>query len=312
MMIKLDWRRLPLAAGLLACALGVAARAARAQTETTGPAPVVLTGTLAKVRSSGTVRLGYRASSVPFSYLSGRNEPIGYSIELCRALVTAIAEAVDKSVAIQWVAVTSESRIDAVTDGQVDLECGSTTINVERQKRVSFSPTIFVAGTRLLVKKGSRVASLRDLAGRNVAVTGGTTNEQTLRRLSDRFGLGLKLLVSSDHAQSLARVENGEAEAFATDDVLLYGLIAQNAAQGRYQVVGDFLSYDPYGVMFRKDDAQLAKVVGDTFHALAADGEIERQYKRWFLSRLPSGTSLDLPMSAQLETIIRTMAVRPQ
>jgi ABC-type amino acid transport substrate-binding protein len=303
-----------LAAALLACLLGAAPIVARAQTETTGPGPALLTGTLAKVRESGTVRIGYRESSVPFSYLSARNEPIGYSIELCKALVMAIAEAVNREeLAIRWVAVTSESRIDAVVGGQVDLECGSTTINVERQQRVSFSPTIFVAGTRLLVRQGSRVSSLRDLAGRKVAVTGGTTNEKTLRELSGKFKLGLDLVVSRDHAESFARVESGEAEAFATDDVLLYGLIAQKGAKARYKVVGDFLSYDPYGVMFRKGDAQLAKVVGDAFRALAADGEIERQYKRWFLSRLPSGgTSIDLPMSAQLETIIQAMAMKPE
>jgi len=302
-----------LAAGLLACALGGPAGAQPTTPATGSGAPMQLTGTLAKVRAAGSIAIGYRESSVPFSYLNARNEPIGYSIELCRALVTAIEDAVNKSLTIKFVPVTSESRIDAVVNGQVDLECGSTTNNVERQKRVAFSPTMFVSGTKLMVKKGSPIRSFRDLAGKKVAVTSGTTNEKTMRELNDKFKLGLNLAVMKDHAESFGQVAGGQADAFATDDVLLYGLIAQNADKGGdYQVIGDFLSYDPYGVMFRKDDPQLAKVVTDTFHVLAEDGEIERQYKRWFLRKLPSGTSINLPMSAQLETIIQTMAVKAE
>ncbi|CAG9216806.1 Amino acid ABC transporter substrate-binding protein, PAAT family [Paraburkholderia sabiae] len=272
-------------------------------------APAALTGTLSKVRESGTIALGYRESSVPFSWLNARKEPIGYSIELCKALVSAIGDAVNRTLTIQWVPVTPENRIDAVVSGRVDLECGSTTSNVERQKRVAFSPIIFVAGTKVMVKKGSPIGSFRDLAGRRVAVTAGTTNEKALRDLDRKFRLGIQLQVVPDHAQGFAQVADGQADAFATDDVLLYGLIAEHAGErGEYRVVGDYLSYDPYGIMFRKDDPQLAQVVKDTFQELAADGEIDRQYKRWFLRRLPSGTSLNLPMSAQLAAIIQTMA----
>jgi ABC-type amino acid transport substrate-binding protein len=279
-------------------------------------ADATLTGTLAKVRSAGSVTIGYRESSIPFSYLSSRKEPIGYSIELCKQLVDAMGDAVHKTLAIQWVPVTSANRIDAVAGGQVDLECGSTTSNLERQKRVAFSPTMFVSGTKLLVKKGSPVKGYRDLAGKTVAVTAGTTNEKTMKDLSERFKLGLNIVVSADHAESFGMVKTGKADAFATDDVLLYGFIAEDkaASQGRsgYEVVGDFLSYDPYGVMYRKDDPQMARVVNETFQVLAQDGEVERQYKRWFLRKLPSGTSLDLPMSPQLETILQTMAVKSE
>ncbi|SFQ10504.1 amino acid ABC transporter substrate-binding protein [Variovorax sp. 770b2] len=294
-----------LLAGLLAAAaLAIAPAPAQAQEQ--------LTGTLAKARESGAITIGYRESSVPFSYLNARKEPIGYSIELCRALVTAIEDAVNKSLAIKWVPVTSDSRIDAVASGKVDLECGSTTNNLERQKRVSFSPTMFVSGTKVLVKKGAPIKSFRDLAGKKVAVTAGTTNEKTLRELSEKFKLGINLQVARDHAESFGLVKSGQADAFATDDVLLYGLIAQDAAKADYEVVGDFLSYDPYGIMYRKGDAPLAKVVNDTFQVLAEDGEIERQYKRWFLRKLPSGESINLPMSAQLETIIQTMSVKAE
>ena len=293
---------------LAAWLLSLLATAALAQEQ----APTVLSGTLAKVRTSGTIAIGHREASVPFSYLNARKEPIGYSIELCRALVTAIEDTVNKSLTIQWVPVTSDSRIDAVVNGQVDLECGSTTSNIERQKRVAFSPTMFVSGTKVLVKKGSPIQSFRDLAGKKVAVTAGTTNEKTLRDLSQKFKLNIDLKVARDHAESFALVKDGQADAFATDDVLLYGLIARDAAKAQYEVVGDFLSYDPYAVMYRKGDAQLNKVVIDTFQVLAEDGEIHRQYKRWFMRKLPSGESLNLPMSAQLETIIQTMAVKAE
>ena len=291
--------------GMLFAAVALAAAAVAAQAQE-------LTGTLAKVRASGTIAIGYRESSVPFSFLNTRKEPIGYSIELCRSLVSAIEDAVDKSLAIKWVPVTSDSRIDAVVNGQVDLECGSTTNNLERQKRVSFSPTMFVSGTKVLVRKVSPIKSFRDLAGKKVAVTAGTTNEKTLRDLSAKFKLGIDLLVARDHAESFGLVKSGQADAFATDDVLLYGLIAQDAARASYEVVGDFLSYDPYGIMYRKDDPQLNKVVVDAFQVLAEDGEIERQYKRWFLRKLPTGESIDLPMSAQLQTIIQTMSVKAE
>ena len=285
------------------------AKSVLAQTEDT---PVELTGTLAKVRSAGALTIAYRESSVPFSYLSARSQPIGYSIELCKRLTEAIGEALGREIAIKWTPVTSETRIEALTSGRADLECGSTTNNLERQKLVAFSPVIFVAGTKLLVKRGSPVRSYRNLAGKTVVVTAGTTNEKAMREIARRFKIDFKIIEQKDHSQSYAQVESGKADAFATDDVLLYGLLAQNKSQKQYQVVGEFLSYDPYGIMFRKDDAQLADLVRRAFHDLAEDGEIERQYKRWFLQRLPGGQSLDLPMSTQLETLIRAMATKPE
>jgi glutamate/aspartate transport system substrate-binding protein len=209
--------------------------------------------------------------------------------------------------------VTSETRIPAITSGQADLECGSTTSNLERQKTVAFSPTMFVSGTKLLVKKGSAIKSFRDLAGKKVVVTAGTTNEKAMRDLMSKFKLDFTLLTAPDHAASFAMLAAGQADTFATDDVLLYGLIAQNNVQADYVVTGEFLSYDPYGIMFRKNDPQLARLVNDTFHALAEDREIERRYNRWFLRKLPGSTvSLDLPMSPQLETVIQTMVARTE
>jgi ABC-type amino acid transport substrate-binding protein len=299
-----------LAALLLATVAAMVAGSAVAQTDDAAPAR--LAGTLQKVRASGAVTIAYRESSIPFSYLSARNEPIGYSIELCRKLVDAISETVGRELEIKWLPVTSATRIDAIVSGKADLECGSTTNNLERQKLVSFSPTFFVSGTKLLVKKGSPIKSFRDLAGKTVVVTAGTTNEKTMRELGPKFKVDYKLQVSPDHAESFAMLAQGKVDAFATDDILLYGLIAQNKVQADYVVTGEFLSYDPYGIMYRRGDAQLANLVNDTFHDLAGDGEVDRQYKRWFMKRLPSGTSMDLPMSPQLETIVRAMAAKPE
>jgi glutamate/aspartate transport system substrate-binding protein len=296
-------------AALLLAAL-LPAAAALAQSEDT---PVELSGTLAKVRAAGALTIAYRESSVPFSYLSARGEPIGYSIELCKKLAEAVGEAIGRELALKWLAVTSETRVEAITSGRADLECGSTTNNLERQKLVAFSPIIFVAGTKLLVKRGSPIRSYRDLGGKTVVVTAGTTNEKAMQEIARRFKIDFRQVSARDHAQSYAQLEAGKVDAFATDDVLLYGLLAQHKAQKAYQVVGEFLSYDPYGIMFRKGDAQLAELVKRAFHDLAEDGEIERQYKRWFLQRLPgSATGLDLPMSPQLETLIRAMAAKPE
>jgi len=266
-----------------------------------------LTGTLLKARASGEVAIGYREASIPFSYLSARGEPIGYSIDICRAIVDAMSTEVGRDLVIKWVPVTSENRIRAITGGQVELECGSTTSNLERKKVVDFSPVIFVAGTKLLVKKGSPIKSFRDLAGRSVVVTAGTTNESAVRDLVARFKLNTTIVTGRDHGDSYAQLVEGKVDAFATDDVLLYGFIALNRAQDQLMVVGDFLSYDPYGIMFRKDDPQLASLVQKTLHDLAASRELEQTYNKWFLRQLPNGQRMNLPMSVQLTEIIRIM-----
>jgi glutamate/aspartate transport system substrate-binding protein len=276
------------------------------------PPPLELAGTLAKASASGAVTIGYRESSIPFSYRTERGEPIGYSIELCRKLVDAMGRAVGRKLAIRWLPVTSETRIEAIASGKADLECGSTTNSLERARQVAFSPTIFVSGTKLLVPRGSPIHTFRDLPGKTVVVTAGTTNEQAMRSLARKFALDFQLVTARDHAESFAQLAEGRADAFATDDVLLYGLIAQHNARGKFTVVGEFLSYDPYGIMFRRNDPQLARLVIDTFRDLAEDGEVDRQYQRWFMKRLPTGAAIGLPMSPQLETLVKAMAAKPE
>jgi len=267
-----------------------------------------LSGTLKKVHESGTVVIGYRESSLPFSYLNARREPIGYSIDLGRAIVDAMSNELNgQTLKIKFVPVTSESRISAVKSGGVDLECGSTTNNTERQKEVAFSPIMFVAGTKLLVKRGSPIESFHDLNGKSVVVTAGTTNEAVMRRLAEKFGIAMNLVVAKDHDASYQQLASGKVDAFAGDDVLLYGFIAVGQARNDLQVVGDFLSYDPYGIMYRKDDPELADLVNRVFREMAESRDLKYTYDRWFLKKLPSGEALNVPISAQLDEIFRTL-----
>jgi glutamate/aspartate transport system substrate-binding protein len=268
-----------------------------------------LTGTLAKVNRSGTMTLGYREASFPFSYLGPGNTPMGYSIDLCQAIVDEVGREIDKPLKVDYVAVTPETRQAAVVSGKVDLECGSTTNNAERQKQVAFSPIMFVTGTKLMVKRNSAIKSYRDLKGKVVVVTAGTTNEQVIKRLNEKFQLGANVISARDHEESYSLVVDGKADAFATDDILLYGLIAHHNAQRDLIVVGDFLSYDPYGIMFRKDDPQLNETVVRTFQQLAESRDLILTYDKWFVRKTPTGERINLPMGPQLEEIFRVLGV---
>jgi glutamate/aspartate transport system substrate-binding protein len=291
--------RLLLAAALLAPLLVISG--ARAQE---------LTGTLKKIKDSKTVTLGHRESSIPFSYVNKVGEPIGYSIDLCNVVVDEVSKELEGvEIAVEYKKVTAETRIPAVKSGEVDLECGSTTANFERKKEVAFSPIFFVAGTKLLVARSAGISSYRDLRDKTVVVTAGTTNEAAVRVISDKQHLGIKLLVGKDHAESFAMLKEGKADAFATDDILLYGLVATAGLGDRYHVVGEYLSYDPYGLMYRKDDPDFAAIVDRTFSRLAQSRELVQLYNKWFQQRLPTGETLDLPMSPQLEEIFRVEGV---
>jgi glutamate/aspartate transport system substrate-binding protein len=267
-----------------------------------------LSPTLAAIKSRHTVNLGYRESSPPFSFLNQANRPIGYSIELCEAIVEEIGvEVDDPNLKIEYVKVTSDDRIPAVVQGKVDLECGSTTANAERSKQVAFSPLMFVAGTKLMVAKDSTISAPKDLQGKTVVVTKGTTNEQAIHALDKKFNLGLNIVVAGDHEQSYQMLVDGKVDAFATDDILLYGLIARHKSQDKFRVTGDYLSYDPYGIMFRKGEPQLKEVVERTFRKLGTNHDLVPLYNKWFVSRLPTGERLNVAISPQLEDAFKAL-----
>jgi glutamate/aspartate transport system substrate-binding protein len=279
------------------------------------PAPAQeggLSPTLANIKATHTVRLGYREASPPFSFLDQANRPIGYSLELCQAIVDEIGvEVDDPSLKIEYVSVTPETRIPALLNNKIDLECGSTTANAERAKRVAFSPLIFVAGTKLMVPKSAPVSSITDLKGKTIVVTKGTTNEQAIQAADKKFSLGLRIVTADDHEQAYRMLADGKADAFATDDILLYGLIARHKAQGTMKVVGDFLSYEPYGIMFRKGEPQLTAVVERTFRKLATEHDLLPLYRTWFMQRLPTGERLGIDISPQLEESFRALDTSP-
>src|SRR5215472_4619743 len=268
----------------------------------------VLSGTLKKVKDSGAITLGYRESSLPFSYINTRQQPIGYSIDLCREVVEEVSTELDgMEIKITFAPVTPANRLQKVASGEVDIECGSTTGNVQRRKEVAFSPIFFVAGTKLMVPKSSTIGSYRDLAGKTAVVTAGTTNEVALRALSDKQKLGIIIITAPDHAQSMATLASGKADAFATDDVLLYGFIATDKKASGMKVVGEYLSYDPYGLVYRRDDPGFAAVVERAFARMASERRLAELYNKWFLRRLPTGETLNLPISPQLEEVFRML-----
>ena len=297
-------RRLLAAGALLLAALSVATGAAAQDAD--------LSPTLAVIKRDGVVRLGYREASPPFSFLDQARRPIGYSLELCQAIVEEIGTEVDSPyLRTEYVKVTSDTRIPALLDSRIDLECGSTTNNAERRRVVAFSPLIFVAGTRLMVPKASKVSGIADLKGKTIVVSRGTTNAQAIDAADKRLGLGLTIVTADDHEHSYQMLAESKVDAFATDDILLYGLIARHRTQDRFAVVGDLLSYEPYGIMFRKDAPQLAKVVERTFRKLATNHDLAPLYEKWFMRRLPTGEQMNVPMSPQLEEAFKALDTAP-
>jgi glutamate/aspartate transport system substrate-binding protein len=296
-----------LSSGALWLAACLLTTAASAQTGGEGLSP-----TLANIKATHVVRLGYRESSPPFSFLDQANRPIGYSLELCEAVVDEIGvEVDDPDLKIAYVKVTSDDRIQAVLQNKIDLECGSTTANAERAKQVAFSPLMFVAGTKLMVPKASSVQAVTDLKGKTVVVTKGTTNEQAMHNVDKKFSLGLNIVTSPDHEQSYQMLVDGKADAFATDDILLYGLIARHKSQDKFRVTGDYLSYDPYGIMFRKGEPQLNAVVERAFRKLGSNHDLIPLYNKWFVSRLPTGERLNVAISPQLEEAFKALDASP-
>ncbi|HVJ59623.1 MAG TPA: amino acid ABC transporter substrate-binding protein, partial [Burkholderiaceae bacterium] len=212
---------------------------------------------------------------------------------------------VHKALRVDYVPVSPSNRFDLVKSGAVDLECGSTTASAERRTAFDFSPPIFVTGTKLLVKRGSGIRLLRDLQGKTVVLTGGTIQAEAIPRIAQRQNLAIRFVIAADHDESFRTLESGAADAFANDDVQLNGTIAARDAAAGYRVVGDFLTYADYALMFRRQDAEFAEVVRAAFDRMASSGEIRAIYRKWFQQPLPSGASLNLPMSPHLEHVFR-------
>jgi glutamate/aspartate transport system substrate-binding protein len=269
-----------------------------------------LTGTLKKIKDSGSITIGHRETSIPFSYLDEKQQPIGYSMDICAAVVEEVKKELGLAqLAVKYNPVTPQTRIPLMSNGTIDLECGSTTNTLTRQKQVGFAPVTFITGTKLLVKKSAKIKSYKDLRNKTVVVTQGTTNERIIKALSDKDNLNIKFLNAKDHGESFLTVESGRAVAFSMDDILLYGLIAKAKTPKDYEVVGDYLSYDPYGMMYRKGDEDFGVVIRRAIGRLMASGDINKIYNKWFLEKLPSGEVMGVPMSPLLKAAIQLQAL---
>ena len=274
---------------------------------------VVLADTLQKITSSGRITLGYRESSVPFSYLAGPRQPIGFGVDIYTHLIPALKRATGRSdLEVNWQALTSQNRIPLIANGTVDLECGSTSNTAARAKTVAFAINYFYTGPKLLVKQASGVKDFDDLAGKAVAVTTGTTTMKLLRKMDLERSMNMQLLPGKDHADSFLLVDAGRAVAFAMDDILLYGQILNAKQPAQWQVVGTPPQVEPYACMLRKEDPAFKQVVDGVISDLMRSGEFERIYAKWFLSPIPPrGRSLNLPMSDALRDNLRKHSDQP-
>ncbi|MEO7497349.1 MAG: amino acid ABC transporter substrate-binding protein [Massilia sp.] len=266
-----------------------------------------LTGTLAKIKKTGTVTLGVRDGSVPFSYLDDKQQYQGYSIDLCMKVVDALKKQLGMpELKVAMNPVTSANRIPLMANGTIDLECGSTTNNLERQQQVAFAPTMFVIANRLLVKKGSNIKSLADMKGKTLVATAGTSTVKQMTILNREKDLGMNIVIAKDHPEAFLMLETGRAAAEANDDILLASQRANSKRPDDYELTTEALSVEPYGIMLRKEDPAFKKVVDDAIVSFYKSGDaVHKLYAKWFMSPIPpKGINLRFPMPPQLEVVL--------
>jgi len=262
---------------------------------------------LKRIKERGSINMGHRESSVPFSYIGSDGKPQGYSVDLCMKFIDAVkAELEMPNLEVNLVPVTSQTRIALMANGTIDLECGSTTNNLTRQKQVDYLSTTFITGTKIASKKGSGINEIEDLEGKTVALSLGTTNEKAIKRVAKANGINIKTLMVKDHPQGWLAVESGRADAYASDDVLLYGLISKAKNPDQFQVTGRFLSFDPYGIMVPQNDSLYRRIGTVTLADLMRSGEAKKIYDKWFN---PGPTGINMPMSATLKTAFEIQAL---
>jgi glutamate/aspartate transport system substrate-binding protein len=263
-------------------------------------------GTLKKIKDGGAITLGHRDASIPFSYYDDRQRPVGYALDLCLKIVDAVkAELKLPKLDVKYQLVTSANRIPLMANGTIDLECGSTTNNLERQKQVAFTITHFVTANRWIARKSAKIAALADLKGKTIVSTAGTTNIKQITEINAAQNLGMHIISANGHPEAFQMVETGRAAAFVMDDILLYSLAAQSRRPADYQISSTALSVEPYGIMLRRDDPAFKRVVDAAMTRVYRSGEINAIYDKWFLKPIPPrGLNLNVPMSAQFKKVV--------
>ena len=277
-----------IAAAMLALAFGAAAQTA--------------TGTLDKIKGSGKVVLGVREASPPMAYMLGAGEKyVGYHVELCERVLKDIAP----QAKLEYMAVTAQNTIPLVQNGTLDIGCGPTTNNTARQQQVAFALTTYVSEVRMATKVDSGIATLDQLAGRNVSASTGTTAVQLLRKRERAQNVSYNTMLGKDHLESFLLLESGRADAFVLDDNLLAGIIANSKSPASYRIVGEALGSEPIALLFRKDDPAFKAAVDDSLRRMMKSGDLEKIYTKWFVAAIPpKNTSLNLPMSPALKQLM--------
>jgi glutamate/aspartate transport system substrate-binding protein len=267
-----------------------------------------LTGTLKKIKDAGSISLGHRESSIPFSYYDDKNQVVGYSHEMLLLVVDAVKKKLNMpNLKVNLIPITSQNRIPLIQNGTIDIEAGSTTNNLERQQQANFSDSIFVIGTRLLVKKDSGIKDFPDLKGKNVVVTAGTTSERLIREMNEKNNMGMNIISAKDHGESFLTLQSGRAVAFMLDDALLAGERAKARKPDDFIIVGTPQSKEAYGMMMRKGDAQFKKLVDEAIAKAETSGVAEKLYQKWFQSPIPpKGLNLDLPLSEDMKALFKS------
>ncbi|WP_027816876.1 glutamate/aspartate ABC transporter substrate-binding protein [Paraburkholderia bannensis] len=285
-------------AALVLATLGLVAVGAHAQDS----------GTLKKIKDTGVISLGHRESSIPFSYYDDKQNVIGYSQDFALKIVEAVKQKLNMpNLKVKMVPITSQNRIPLVQNGTIDIECGSTTNNAERQQQAAFTNTIFVIGTRLMTKKDSGIKDFADLKGKTVVTTAGTTSERLLRKMNQDKNLGMNIISAKDHGESFMTLSTGRAVAFMMDDALLAGERAKSNNPGDFVIVGTAQSREAYGCMLRKNDPEFKKVADDAIAKVETSGEADAIYKKWFESPIPpKGLNLNFPESEDMKALYKS------
>ena len=269
-------------------------------------APVMaepLTGTLKKIKDTGSITIGYRESSIPFSYLDDKQQPVGYAMDLCMKIVEAVkTELKMPKLKVNLQPVTSANRIPLMQNGTIDLECGSTTNSVSRQQQVSFGPTYFVINVTAAVKKNSGIRSLAGLNGKTISTTSGTTSVPLLKKYEKTANVSVKEIYGKDHAESFLLLAQDRSAAFIMDDILLAGQIANSTNPGDFTILKESLRQEPYSMMLRKDDPPFKALVDKTIGGVMKSGEINKIYAKWFNNPIPpKGINMNFPQTPQIK-----------
>src|SRR3954453_20062758 len=245
-------------------------------------------GTLKKIKDAGAITIGHRDASIPFSYYDDKQQPVGYALDICMVIVDAVKKELKQpNLKVNYQLVTSANRIPLIANGTIDLECGSTTNNTERQQQVSFTNTHFIPATRWASKKSANLHSLNDLKGKTVVSTAGTSNLKLLTQINADKNLGMNIISANGHPEAFQMVETGRAVAFVMDDILLAALVANSRNPGEFELSKEFLSLEPYGIMLRKDDPAFQKICDDATADLYKSGRIHAIYEKWFQKPIP-------------------------